>query len=1416
MPDPSKFKKSAPSGRALVAVFRKRGEYWLVDHLAGKRIKVTAVARETAPVAYVEPGQPTLSGKQDSASLSQGTDSAEATQRRGGNSGGEVTSRSKKKNRGNDKSSEAPSLVKEIDAKTVEDPAVILKLAEVVGSTGVPELAHDADLSTSNTRGVVDGGNVKMTTATSTSTVADDLLEQARERALSPRLLPPVRVMLERDLSLDDFAWFTKFDAVHVVRVSYRKGFEPATLEMGLSPGLGALVVCELDMKLRVTREVFCRWRPDGAGDASGTTQELEEVDAGTASRAVARGEDVETHSPMELATRLGPGCLKKCHFVLGRFGEYQVSFRDDIEMGLAVVVKPPKASVASPVSTSAFNTGAESEAGLGADSVNSSSQVQPLEGQRSRRLRDQKPETVEHNSSSEAAGEDGNPDSTEAPSDEDSANVSGSTTSSAEISSLEKGAIDKSGVASTQVLQDVAGGKSGGVAAVEGDGFCWEDAMADRDQGDFVQQRSHVKRIKRHKIKSEKAEAAKNAAVAAALLAAAAATAEAAAAATVVTKPPHSEEAALASKSVVPTGPSAPETGMPTVTAPPADKPTLEESRTAETSTREEKRDETSSQRVTATDKSTSSVNSCLDEKPQKSPVVLAKASGEVSASPGFAVVNADPRSSLTGESGRVEATAAKPAPLGRRKGRNHFDGENLDSPRRSAQAERVVIVVAGPSKTQRKREVREDKNGGVRIAASTRHSTCVTSIKPAQDTLVANKIAATATGWGVAISGASWSDDVGPTQSEVRAGVPPEGCNASRTGRAASRPYSQQSLAAPPRVPYRRWDAPRATAFSQPHPPPQSSYGRGWNASNSGGSARPAISNWRGASVNTAPLGSTADHNYSPSSAEAGERHVILKESTGTAPVSVALAPSPTEMPVLAGPAKTLGTPTIADSKENTRVANQPLTYSSQGSGAGSATSSTDAPGVVGVGSLPSTHFVARDRAYDVSHEDGGGYRRSHEEGGGYGRRNRTGTESTRSSSRTSAHSRSGSFSSGPLDPTLLAAGSNAPASSKQKSKKKAKAERKAAHTATAGAVVVGAAFPGELKSSATPEPSAGQLHVTSSKTMARSGKARKSDSQGGFSSRSGLSFGDFVLPAKSAAGRACGGFGPSTSGRRDAATARPPAAVASSESSSRVSAGNGSGVSGEEKNAGAGNGRDGGGGENVGEVKKNTTSGEDAKGGQTSRGRPGPARRAAAGGWGGADAAPVLKSVPVDVLAPPSGRGNRPTRPPPYEQPTERGEDGASEGGTVGNPETLKGAVLSTGAGPSPTAARSPKGSDSFSGKPRWGNGSTKISFEERSRRSQVLKGTRLPRGHRREPRGRRPRPAAFPEDSRLPGGGYLVPEGPEDRLPPPSAYEIEESARMMKVYEDMVERLNTTGFDEKLPDGFTPKIYDFTKG
>ena len=114
-----------------------------------------------------------------------------------------------------------------------------------------------------------------------------------------------------------------------------------------------------------------------------------------------------------------------------------------------------------------------------------------------------------------------------------------------------------------------------------------------------------------------------------------------------------------------------------------------------------------------------------------------------------------------------------------------------------------------------------------------------------------------------------------------------------------------------------------------------------------------------------------------------------------------------------------------------------------------------------------------------------------------------------------------------------------------------------------------------------------------------------------------------------------------------------------------------------------------------------------------------------------------------------------------------------------------------------------------------KPRWGNCSTKISLAERQRRSEKLKSVYLPP----EDQGSAPseaRLAAFPEASRQPSGGYWMPEDPEDTLPPPSAYEIEEAALMMKRYNDIIERLRTTGYDDELPNGYRPKIYDLTGG
>ena len=114
-----------------------------------------------------------------------------------------------------------------------------------------------------------------------------------------------------------------------------------------------------------------------------------------------------------------------------------------------------------------------------------------------------------------------------------------------------------------------------------------------------------------------------------------------------------------------------------------------------------------------------------------------------------------------------------------------------------------------------------------------------------------------------------------------------------------------------------------------------------------------------------------------------------------------------------------------------------------------------------------------------------------------------------------------------------------------------------------------------------------------------------------------------------------------------------------------------------------------------------------------------------------------------------------------------------------------------------------------------KPRWGNCSTKVSLAERQRRSEQFKGVYLPP----EDEGRAPsgtRLAAFPEASRQPRGGYWVPEDPEDTLPPPSAFEIEATALMMKRYNNIIERLRKTGCDEELPNGYTPKIYDLTGG
>lgn len=142
-----------------------------------------------------------------------------------------------------------------------------------------------------------------------------------------------------------------------------------------------------------------------------------------------------------------------------------------------------------------------------------------------------------------------------------------------------------------------------------------------------------------------------------------------------------------------------------------------------------------------------------------------------------------------------------------------------------------------------------------------------------------------------------------------------------------------------------------------------------------------------------------------------------------------------------------------------------------------------------------------------------------------------------------------------------------------------------------------------------------------------------------------------------------------------------------------------------------------------------------------------------------------------------------------------------------------------------GSSGASARTPGAAARHGRGEGFGNASTKVSFEERSRRNRALRAAAapfIPAAHARGgstglPSGAQAaKLAAFPEESRLPGGGYYVEEGPDDALPPPSDYEVREAAYMMRVYNEMMERLRTTGVDTGYPGGYAPKIYDLTGG
>ena len=152
-------------------------------------------------------------------------------------------------------------------------------------------------------------------------------------------------------MSSDEYDGYGVLHAVGVSRVSHPKGFEPLKLELGLAPGLGALVVCELGARQRVTREVVYRHiapeAMDSKPEARGVHVRNEGATvvstAGEATRGIDSNKHMEADGANMASARLRPGSLSVCSLILGRFGRYRLPFRHEVGASLPVLVCPPR-----------------------------------------------------------------------------------------------------------------------------------------------------------------------------------------------------------------------------------------------------------------------------------------------------------------------------------------------------------------------------------------------------------------------------------------------------------------------------------------------------------------------------------------------------------------------------------------------------------------------------------------------------------------------------------------------------------------------------------------------------------------------------------------------------------------------------------------------------------------------------------------------------------------------------------------------------------------------------------------------------------------------------------------------------------------------------------------------------------------
>lgn len=311
----------------IEAVFRKPGEFFLVDHFASKRIKITATKR------FPQPPPPTASASSlaDAALPSSFAEAAlPSSSTRGGDDGSDggnnfagkdtillvaesaagcqgldqsgrqttTSSRSKKKKakaKAKAKASAAVARSAETKVVTRAAPAPAAAADALVQLSPDPTGTKsnvDADGSDREGRGIQEEqGEEGRSMITVFSSPAEGDAESSVHEVIEQRPTSGssmVAVSRNRHvLSAGELKRFEAAGAVGEVKVSYKRGFEPEVLEIGFAPGRGALVVCELDRQERVTREVVCF---QDVGGPSNETQGAKAA-AGVAESATRTGE---------------------------------------------------------------------------------------------------------------------------------------------------------------------------------------------------------------------------------------------------------------------------------------------------------------------------------------------------------------------------------------------------------------------------------------------------------------------------------------------------------------------------------------------------------------------------------------------------------------------------------------------------------------------------------------------------------------------------------------------------------------------------------------------------------------------------------------------------------------------------------------------------------------------------------------------------------------------------------------------------------------------------------------------------------------------------------------------------------------------------------------------------------------------